>query len=175
MKAERYTWDHIRYELIETGWVDWESRPKTHKAAQRVVERMSEDELDLLTERVSIVFAPHPKTNGSTYPFDPSFQFVRLTQMQEAILSATELPPEVDDRPSEQVSRMMVYLSPKIESYSQKRVDSIVAHEFAHVLLHPWTIGNNPVKEGIEREADAKIQEWGFGPAYKEGEYPVFP
>jgi len=59
-------------------------------------------------------------------------------------------------------ARVMVYLSPEVEGFEQERVNSSVAHEFAHVLLHPPTSSADP---SIEREADAKITEWGFAPA----------
>jgi len=65
--------------------------------------------------------------------------------------------------------RVLVYLSPEIERLSQGRVESIVAHEFAHALLHaPSTL------EGwfIEPEADQKVRSWGFKMAYPEVRCP---
>ena len=51
----------------------------------------------------------------------------------------------------------MVFLSGALERRSQKVVDQLVAHEFAHVILRgSSTPGNH------ERDADNKIIEWGY-------------
>lgn len=142
-------WEKIRYNLVEGGWFDFEARPKSLKGVRRVVEWMSLDELNTLQERISTIFAPAPGKHGEIYPFVP-------TQANEL----QELPPGMEYSP---VPTVMVYLSPEIESRSQHYVDSVIAHEFAHVLLHP--IGG-PTYASIEWEADKKVQEWGFKPVY---------
>jgi len=68
-------------------------------------------------------------------------------------------------------SSLLVYLSPGIESFNHKRVNYVVAHEFLHVLLHPFNTGQCTTSEQ-EPEADAKIKEWGFQAAYRVDEYP---
>lgn len=147
-------WEEIRYSLIEGGWFDFEVRPKTLKAIRRVVEQMSLDERGTLQERISVIFGPAPGKHGEVYPFE-------LTQASEH----QKLPSGMEYSP---VPQCMVYLSPEIEVRSQKYVDSVVAHEFAHVLLHPF---GGPALPSIEREADEKVRLWGFKPAYHNGEY----
>ena len=139
-------WEEIRYSLVEGGWFDFEVRPKTLNAIRRVVERMSSDELDTLQERTSIIFAPAVGKHGEVYPFAP----VPLVN-------------------GVQTHTVMVYLSPEVERRSQEYVQSVVAHEFAHVLLHPFDGSASP---SIERQADEKVREWGFKPAYHDGDYP---
>lgn len=48
-----------------------------------------------------------------------------------------------------------------VTNSGQAEVNSVVAHEFAHVLLHP--IGDHTYGS-IEWDADKKIQQWGFKP-----------
>lgn len=139
-------WEEIRYSLVEGGYFDFEVRPKTLNAIRRVVERMSIDELDTLQERTSIIFAPAVGKHGEVYPFAP----VHLVN-------------------GEQTHTVMVYLSPEVERRSKEYVQSVVAHEFAHVLLHPFDSSASP---SIERQADEKIREWRFKPAYHDGNYP---
>lgn len=148
-------WEEVRYSLIEGGFFDWKARPKTLKAVRRVIEKMPDDELETLQERISIIFAPASGKHGEVYPF-------ALTQASEH----QKLPSGMEYSP---VPQVMVYLSPEIEVRSQKHVDSVVAHEFAHVLLHPF---GGPALPSIEREADEKARLWGFKPAYRDVEYP---
>lgn len=144
MTIEDIRWEEIRYDLVETGYFDFESRPKTLRAVQQVVKRMTDDERQVLLETVSIVFAPAPGKHGEVFPYHGS-------------------PPV-----SASGRKVMVYLSPEIECRSQTYVNSVVAHEFAHVLLHSnW---DEPAPATIEQGADEKVQEWGFKPAYHE--YP---
>ncbi len=146
-------WDSTSYALVETGWFDFESRPKTFKALRVVTERLSDDELEELLAKIGIVFAPAPGKHGEVYPFVRTF----------AAGSHVEV----------EMEEVLVYLSPEIERRSQAYVTSVVAHEFAHVLLHPQhPHADLPSGDrNAEREADAKIVDWGFAPAYKEDEY----
>lgn len=138
-------WEEVRYDLVETGFFDFEARLKTLKGVRRVLDNMSKGEIETLCERISIVFAPAPGKHGEVYPF--GYQ------------SRTDSPQNT----------VMVYLSPEIEHRSQTHVDSVVAHEFAHVLLHTF---DSPAPPSIEREADMKIKHWGFKPAYSPEGYP---
>lgn len=137
-------WEEIRYSLVETGFFDLEARPKTLKAVRQVVERMSPHERETLQERISIIFAPAPGKHGEVCPF-------------------LGMP-----RDSAQERQVMVYLSPEIERRSQGYVQAVVAHEFAHVLLHTFDAPSPP---SIEREADERVLLWGFKPAYNVKDY----
>jgi len=139
-------WNEIHYDLIGGGFFDCEERPKTLKAVRRVVERMSVGELDTLQGRVSIVFAPAPGKQGEIYPFLNSLISV-----------------------GQELHSTMVYLSPELERRNQRYVISVVAHEFAHVLLHSF---DSPAAPSIEREADEKVRSWGLEPAYRDEDYP---
>ena len=61
-----------------------------------------------------------------------------------------------------------IYLSPRLERKSQARVNSVVAHEFAHVILghdgDSFPVGKVPKKYKdlpAEKAADALIESWG--------------
>jgi hypothetical protein len=142
-------WRAICRRLVETGFFDAAGRPKTLRAIRRVMERMPAGELESLREKVAIIFAPAPGMDGQVFPLrGPS-----------VLLGG----PEASQR------RVVVYLSPEIERLSLKKVEAIVAHEFAHALLHaPDSL------EGwfIEPEADQKVRSWGFKVTYPEVRYP---
>jgi hypothetical protein len=134
----------ICHNLVETGFFDATGRPKTLKAIRRVMEEMPAEELECLKDKVAIIFAPAPGMNGQVFPLKESHN-----------------PGRQPERNKQQ--QALVYLSPEIERLSQKRIESIVAHEFAHALLHaPAAL------EGwfIEQEADKKVKSWGFRVAY---------
>lgn len=132
------------HDLVETGFFASAGRPKTLKAIQRVMEKMTADELKSLKDKVSIIFAPAPGIVGQVF----------LCQRSSAATS---------EQAENQQQRVLVYLSPRIERLSQRRIESIVAHEFAHALLHAPS-----ALEGwfIEQQADQKVQSWGFKVAY---------
>ncbi len=137
-------WRAICHNLVETGFFDSAGRPKTLKAIRRVMERMPADELECIKDKVSIIFAPAPGMDGQVFPIEKS-------------LTSTSQQGKNEQR------QALVYLSPEIERLSQRRIESIVAHEFAHALLHaPAAL------EGwfIEQEADQKVRSWGFKVAY---------
>lgn len=137
-------WEDWRCNLVETGLFDWEVKPKTLLAVQNVVSAVPQEELELLSEGDLLVFAPAPQKSGQVYPWYS--------------------PPSKRGRKG-----VVVYLSPEIESYDQPLVDSIVVHEFAHVLLHPFDEAASPP---IDREADEKIVSWGSTAAYDPSLYP---
>ena len=132
------------HDLVETGFFASAGRPKTLKAIQRVMEKMTADELKSLKDKVSIIFAPAPGIVGQVF----------LCQRSSAATS---------EQAENQQQQVLVYLSPRIERLSQRRIESIVAHEFAHALLHAPS-----ALEGwfIEQQADQKVQSWGFKVAY---------
>lgn len=135
-------WQAISRSIIETGFFDAKGRPETLQAIRRVMERMSPDELALLETKVSIIFAPAPGMEGQVFPLKESSKSVGA---------------------EEERRRVLVYLAAEIERLSQKRIESVMAHEFAHALLHaPGLL------EGwfIEPEADQKVRSWGFRVAY---------
>jgi hypothetical protein len=65
-------WEEVRYDLIETGFFDFEARPKTLRAVRLVVDKMHDDQIEKLRERTSIIFAPAPAKYGEVYPFKAS-------------------------------------------------------------------------------------------------------
>jgi hypothetical protein len=132
------------HNLVETGFFASAGRPKTLKAIQRVMEKMTADELKSLKDKVSIILAPAPGIVGQVFSCQGSS-------------AATGAQAE------NQQQRVLVYLSPRIERLSQMRIESIVAHEFAHALLHA-----PDALEGwfIEQQADQKVRSWGFKVAY---------
>jgi len=137
-------WRAICHNLVETGFFDSAGRPKTLKAIRRVMEKIPADELECLKDKVSIIFAPAPGMDGQVLTLEKS---LTSTSQQE----------------KNEQRQALVYLSPEIERLSQRRIESIVAHEFAHALLHAPT-----ALEGwfIEQEADQKVRSWGFKVAY---------
>lgn len=143
-------WRAICHNLVETGFFDSAGRPRTLKAIRRVMEKMPAGELECLKDKVSIIFAPATGMDGQVFPL-------------EAPLTPSRQPKKAKKR------HVLVYLSPEIERLSQRRIESIVAHEFAHALLHaPAAL------EGwfIEQEADQKVRSWGFRVAYPEFQNP---
>ena len=139
-------WEKICQQLVETGFFDPAGRPRTLKAIRRVMEEMSAAELDSLKNKVALIFAPAPGMSG------------QVLHLGKASAVAGE-----PGKPRER--RVLVYLSPEIERLKQGQVESVVAHEFAHALLHaPSTL------EGwfIEQEADQKARAWGFEVVYPE-------
>ena len=144
-------WRTISHNLVETGFFEPAGRPKTLKAIRRVIEKMPADELESLKNKVLIIFAPAPGMDGQVLPLKG--KSASISEQEES-----------------QQQRVLVYLSPEIERYSQRRIESIVAHEFAHALLHAPS-----ALEGwfIEPEADQKVQSWGFKAAYPEDQYPA--
>ena len=151
MTLERYrpSWEEVRYDLVEGGWFAWEVRPKTCRAVENVVGRLSDEELELLLERISVVFAPEPGLYGTVMPF-------------------SNIPTGDHDTG---LRSLLVYLPGRLERRSQRYVDSTVAHEFAHVLLHPFHFGPNTTLTQ-EREADDRIKKWGFEQVYQDEDYP---
>ena len=136
-------WEVVRHDLIETGFFEPAGRTKTMKAIRKVMEKMPADELQSLRDKVSIIFAPAPDIDGEVFHCSPSHP--------------------ISNQKGSQQRRVLVYLSPKIERYSQGRIESIIAHEFAHALLHaPDALD----KWWIEQESDQKVQSWGFKAAY---------
>jgi hypothetical protein len=142
-------WRTICRGLIETGFFDSAGRPKTLRAIRQVMERMPAGELYSLREKIAIIFAPASGMNGQVFPL----------RSPSVLLGGSE--------GSQQ--RVVVYLSPEIERLSLGKIEAIVAHEFAHALLHaPDSL------EGwfIEPEADQKVRSWGFKVTYPKVRYP---
>jgi len=128
--------------FVETGFFASAGRPKTLKAIQRVMEKIPADELKSLKDKVSIILAPAPGIVGQVFSCQGSASTSGQAGNQQ---------------------RVLVYLSPAIERFSQRRIESVVAHEFAHALLHAPS-----ALEGwfIEQQADKKVQSWGFKVVY---------
>ncbi len=110
---------------------------------------MPAGELDSLRKKIAIIFAPASGMDGQVFSLrSPSFLL---------------------GKPGGRQQRVVVYLSPEIERLSLEKIEAIVAHEFAHTLLHaPDSL------EGwfIEPEADQKVMSWGFKVTYPKIRYP---
>jgi hypothetical protein len=155
MGAEKQDWKQFSYSYIESHWFD-EDRTKTLSAMRTLWERMPQDGIDKLPHRL-IIFAPSAEKLGEVFPW----------------VSGNE-PGEGSEQES-----AFIYLSPFLERKGQAEVDSIVAHEFAHVVLGCYRIdydlhtipSNTQIERQAdipgERQADALISRWGFESAYK--------
>jgi len=141
-----FSWEEFLYQYIETGWFDFEDRPKTMKAMRRVWESVPAEVWDEMPSL--IVFAPCPWKFGEVLPFG--------------------------GHPAEEAA--FIYLSPALESQRQARVDFTVAHEFAHVVLGHHRPDSKDVllttaqsakitehhEAPAEIKADALTESWGF-------------
>jgi len=54
----------------------------------------------------------------------------------------------------------MLYLSPKLESFTYPHILNITAHEIAHLIWHPFSIDRQ--KSLIEKQANIATIEWGY-------------
>lgn len=130
------------YKPIIPTWSSLSDRPKTLKALGNVISRLSPTERQVLQRRLEAVYAPPTARHGQVCPLD-------------------EL------RIDKSVNPVFVYLAPVIEELSQEYVDSVVAHEFAHVILtHSHEVVDDvaEVEEMQESEANKRLQAWGFAP-----------
>ena len=142
-------WKTVCQNLVETGFFESAGRPKTLKAIQRVLEKIPTDELRSLKNKVSVIFAPALSIDGQVF-------------------SLKKPSASTNEQKQKEQERVLIYLSPEIKHRSQKRIESIVAHEFAHALLHAPN-----ALEGwfIKQEADQKVHSWGFKVAYPKERY----
>lgn len=77
-------------------------------------------------------------------------------------------------------NKYRLYLSPQIEVVPQAEVNSIVAHEFAHLVLKDWAPANaesNYGRGGVllpcESSADKLMESWGFAPMNRARKAPL--
>lgn len=137
-------WSQFYCSYVESGLCEPDRR-KTMKAMQRFSDKIpptSVDRIPLFTA----VFAPSATTLG---------------------LASSWFHPAGPER-----TGFMIYLSPRLEGMSQSRVDSVVAHEFAHAILRHESDSLPPGKaprhsEDLpsEKAADELVTQWGFRPA----------
>jgi hypothetical protein len=134
-------WQGFYISFIEAGLCD-PDRKKTLKALQTLSEKILQKDLKRIPP-FTTVFAPSPNTLGLA---DPWFH------------------PGGPER-----TGCRIYLSPRLERMSQARVNSVVAHEFAHVILghdgDSFPAGKVPKKYKdlpAEKAADALIESWGY-------------
>jgi len=137
-------WKQFWHSYIENGLCD-PDRCKTMKAMRELSERIPEDELERIPP-FTAVFAPSAETLGLVNGwFHPAGQ---------------------------ERSGVMIYLSPRLEKMPQSRVDSIVAHEFAHSILRHQDGESFPLDKApkysrdlpSEIAADKLIEQWGYTP-----------
>jgi hypothetical protein len=125
-------WDSFMDEHTNTMWFD-STRTKTLTAMRVLHQRMPAADRARLPASM-IVFAP-PETNfGEVFPW-----YVAA------------------DAPEER--GVFVYLSPHLEGMAQDRVNYVVAHEFAHAILHQF---HETPDKNLESEADELALTWGF-------------
>lgn len=139
------TWeDFVDTYLSDPVLFDWNGRAKTMEAMSCFWHAASKSGEDELPQPLYI-FAPSPGISG------------------EAIRWAAC-----------ETRGVIMYLAPNLEDMVQDDVNSIVAHEFAHVLLgHRWAerqgssvSESRHEDEPYEIEADKLVEKWGFKPAY---------
>jgi hypothetical protein len=147
--AER--WAEFESAFINWPWFEAEDRPKTVRALQLLARRMPTECFDALPPL--LVLAPSPAHLGWALEF-------------------------VQQPSTSKHSSAFIYLSPELESKPQRRVNSCVAHEVAHVVLGHYKLnGNhtptqtdlkqmNPGRLSKERQADRLIRQWGYCAAY---------
>src|SRR6266566_3134480 len=116
-KRTKVPWEEFRYNHIETGWFG-DDRPKTLAAMKQLWSAMPQSDIDRLPELL-LVFAPTPYIDGEGMPFADS---------------------------GIEREGIFIYLSPGLEKKSQNRVNSIVAHEFAHAVLGHRSISTRGIK-----------------------------
>jgi hypothetical protein len=137
MLSKKIPWEEFVSQYIEGGWFDFEDRTKTTKAMQLFWERVPVRWLNRLPQ--AIVFAPSPHKWGESFPW---FSPVSTKESLGAF----------------------IYLSPELESLSQQKVNSTVAHEFAHIMLGHHDSSATDGDESKESEADLLISKWGYRP-----------
>jgi len=121
-------------------WTERCTRPKTRRALRTVAQRIRAADLKRVPGKI-VVFAPDPKVAGSVCERRKNFSRVKY----------------------------FLYLSPQLEVIPQSEVDSIVAHEFAHLVLKDWTTARSNYGPGgtlipCEKAADEMMESWGFAP-----------
>ena len=121
-------------------WTDRSTRPKTRRALRKVAQKMRAADLKRVPGRI-VVFAPEPRVAGQVCVRRKNFGRVKY----------------------------FLYLSPQLEVIPQSEVDSIVAHEFAHLVLKDWTAARSNYGPGgrlipCEQSADELMESWGFEP-----------
>jgi hypothetical protein len=124
----------------DSVWFERRSRPKTYKAICKLGNRMSRREIESIPLEIT-VFAPSPTCHGAT-----GFHYSTLGEQK----------------------RVFVYLSPRLEEMSQAEVDSVVAHEFAHIALgHVGSCAGADPGGPLDKDADRLVRAWGFSAAYR--------
>jgi hypothetical protein len=148
------TFEDFCYSFVGWPWFAEEERPKTFAAMQTFWKKTPARDLDRIPP--TIVFAPTPYVRGHVqWLFYPAAA-------------------PVDSH------RAFIYLAPSLERQQQSRVNSTVAHEFAHAILGHGTWDSTQTEAAQaalmkirrqadlpdEVQADALIAKWGFRKAY---------
>ena len=147
-KNSQQRWHRLHIACIEAGLCDPDRR-KTLKALRKFADSIPGKDFDRIPSFTTI-FAPSADTLGLVddwfHPRGPESSGVRI------------------------------YLSPRLESLSQSKVDSVVAHEFAHAILRhegeSFPMGKAPKQyQDLPQEiaADKLIEKWGYAPATRKG------
>lgn len=153
MTDQEQGWQDFMYAHINDAvFFDIGRRPKTFEAVECVWRAASKSGDDKFQQLLHI-FAPSPGISAEAIPW------AECEYQRQGII---------------------IYLAPNLEDKSQDEVNSIVAHEFAHLVLgHPWAQGQGSMgsesrheDHPYEIEADKLVEKWDFKPAYHRGKSP---
>jgi hypothetical protein len=131
-------WRELESRFHGDWYSDRSARPKTRRALQTVARRIPDADLKRIPRKI-VVCAPDPCVAGQVSVRRENFRRVKHS----------------------------LYLSPQLEVIPQSEVDSIVAHEFAHLVLKDWTSARSNYGPGgallpCEKTADELMEKWGF-------------
>lgn len=133
-------WNQLQSRFHGDWYSDRSARPKTRRALQTVAKRIPDRDLKRIPRKI-VVFAPDLCVAGQVSVRRGNFRRIKHS----------------------------LYLSPQLEVIPQSEVDSIVAHEFAHLVLQDWTSARSNYGPGgalspCEKSADKLMEKWGFAP-----------
>ncbi len=143
--GSKKNWDGFWCAYVENGICDPDRR-KTIRALKMLSHKLPKGDRERIPQ--CTVFAPSHDTLGLVHPFYPP----------------------IDPK----AALIVVYLSPRLESLTQSRVDRVVAHEFAHAILGHADDGETFPTDAApkycrdfpsEISADELIGTWGYAPA----------
>jgi hypothetical protein len=137
--VKEFDWGEVSYRLIETGFVDWRKRDKTIDSIKRVTDKIPDEELGILLNRIGIIFAPDDSKAISIKPFPGSLELFLK-------------------------GKLMIYFPTEIENSSDEQIDSVVANEFARVLLCKKDEDGYFILSLLQKEISLRVQQWGLKP-----------
>ena len=134
---KNYPWGEVSYQLIETGFVDWTARDKTVDSIKRVTDKIPDEDLERLLDRIGIIFAPAASKEISIKCFPGSLEPF-------------------------QKGKLMIYFPPEIEKLPDNQIDTVIATEFARVTLGKKDDDGYYVLPTTTTEVPSVIKNWGI-------------